>query len=120
MRSLDLDRWSSLDRDLGKWLKQGLVVFQRGALVVKNKPKDMNEEEKRQYQLMEIKIKMHNRISDLGVRVYTLMSAKGRRNPSSDSRVKDLIAHIKWYEAVITLLEKKRAIAVRQRIRKTV
>jgi hypothetical protein len=99
--------WEAIKRDMGRCLKKGFVVYRRGTLIVKRKADAMNEEGKRQSQLIELKAKVHNRISDLGARVYSLLATK-RDNPALDTKVKDITAHIKRYQAEITRLEEKK------------
>ncbi len=117
MTSIDPANWVILKKSIGKWLKKGVVVFQRGTLVVKRQESAMSEDGKRQYQLMVLKTKVHNGISELGARVYSLLGAK-KDNPATDAKVKDITAHIKRYEAEITLLEKKHRKGVKRKIGK--
>jgi hypothetical protein len=118
MGSVDSINWEIIKRDMGRWLKKGFVVCRCGTLIVKRKADEMNEEGKRQFQLIELKAKVHNRISDLGARVYSLLATKSD-NPALDTKVKDITAHIKRYQAEITRLEEKQRKVVKRRIRRS-
>lgn len=107
MKYLDkLDKldWNKVNADLEKGLNQGLVAIKKGALVVKRKAEELNDEGKRRYKLISLKAKMHKGISELGARVYALMRA-GRGNPLLDPRVKDITAQIRKNESAIVSLE---------------
>ncbi len=68
---------------------------------------ELSEEGMRHYKLIALKTKMHNGLSDLGARVFSLVTAEGWENPSEDAKVKDITTQLKRYEAEIFLLEKK-------------
>jgi hypothetical protein len=106
MSYLDTINWDKIKTDLQKGFKQGIVAVQKGAIVAKKKAGELSDEGKRQYQLIALKTKVHSGISDLGARVYALMSARAK-NPAVDAKVKDIVAQIKKFEAQIAALEKK-------------
>jgi hypothetical protein len=106
MSCLNTMDWDKLKADVGKGLKEGLVAVKKGAMVVRKRTGELTEEGKRQYKLIALKIKAHNGIYDLGVRVYSLVAAKAGKDPARDAKVKDITAQLKRYEAEIALLEK--------------
>jgi hypothetical protein len=116
MESMD---WDKLKSDVGKGLKQGVVAVKKGAMIVKKKAGELTEESKRQYKILSLKTKVHQGIADLGARVYSLMSGKGR-NPALDAKVKDLAAQIRRYESEIATLERKTQKSLKRRIGKAV
>ncbi|HXY53041.1 MAG TPA: hypothetical protein VEM40_00020 [Nitrospirota bacterium] len=101
---------------MAKRLRSGEIAVRRGTIVARRKAGVLNEERKRQYRLIALKTKMQKKLSAPGARVYSLVSANDKKNLAADSIVKDITAHIKWYEAEIALLERKQGKAVRRRI----
>jgi hypothetical protein len=118
MSQLDRTKWVELKAELEAGRREGIVALKRGAMVVKKRAGELTEEEKRQYKLLGLKIKMHNRISDLGARVYSLVATAGEINPAHDATVKDIIAQVKRYEAEIANLENAPRKSTKQRIKK--
>jgi hypothetical protein len=102
MKSLGSMTMKKLIEDVEKELKRRMIAVKRGTIVVRRKAGDLSEEGKRQYRLIVLKTKVHNHLSALGARIYSLVSVNDKKNPALDSIVKDITAHIKWYEAEIT------------------
>jgi len=92
------------------------VVFRKGAMVVRKRSGELTEEEMWQYKLFALKTKVHNSISDLGARVYSAVATQGGINPALDATVKDIIAHVKRYEAEIAVLENNPRKPLKRRI----
>lgn len=103
MNYLEKMDWKKLKTDMEKGLKQGLLAVREGAMVARKRAGELSEEGKRQYKIMGLKAKVHQGISDLGARVYSVMSS--RKNPALDARVKDIVAQVKKYESQIASLE---------------
>ena len=118
MSHLDKLKWTELKAALGKGLNEGVVTRRKGAMVVRKRAGELTEEENYQYKLFALKTKVHNSLSDLGARVYTLVATKGEINPALDATVKDIIAHVKRYEAEITVLENNHRKPPKRRIGK--
>ncbi len=106
--------WNGIKKDLQKGMEKGVVAVRKGAMVVKKKAGELGDESKRQYQAMTIKSKVHTAISDLGARVYAVMTASRPKNPAQDARVKDLVVQIKKLDAQIAALDSKQAGAPKQ------
>ena len=98
--------WTELKGDLETGFREGIVALKKGAMVARKRASDLTEEGMRQYKLIALKTKMHNGFSDLGARVYCLVTEKGLKNPAADTKVKDITVQLKRYEAEISLLEK--------------
>lgn len=98
--------WDRIKTDLQKGLDKGAVAVRKGAIVAQKKAGELTEEGKRQYRIMVLKSKVHTAVSDLGARVYALMSSRGK-NLSTDARVKDMVVQIKKMDAQIAALEGK-------------
>ena len=92
--------------DVEKGLKQGIIAFKRGPLIVRRERGTLGDEGKRQHKLIALKAKVHKELSVLGARVYSLVVAKAYANMALDAKVKDITAHIKRYDAEITHLER--------------
>ena len=106
--------WERIKVDLQKGLEKGAVAVKKGSIVAQKKAGELTEEGKRQYRVMVLKSKVHTAISDLGARVYALMSS-GTKNASADAKVKDMVVQIKKLDAQIATLEKKPAGAAPKR-----
>jgi hypothetical protein len=118
MSYLDRMIWAELKADLETGLREGTVSLKKGAMVARKRARELTDEGKRQYKLIALKTKMHNGFSDLGARVYSLVVAKGGKNPTADAKVKDITAQLKRYEAEISLLEKTHRKSSKRKIRK--
>ncbi|HXN07514.1 MAG TPA: hypothetical protein VN944_10690 [Nitrospiria bacterium] len=118
MSYFDAIHWNKIKADLEKELKQGVLAFKKGAMVVKEKADQLSEEGLRQYKILSLKTKVYKGISDLGARVYSLMGSKGK-NPALDTKVKGIAAQIKKYKTEIASLDKASKKTARKRIKKT-
>ncbi len=94
------------------------MALKKGAMVVRKRAGELTEEEDYQYKLFALKAKVHNSISDLGARVYTLVATQGGINPALDATVRDIIAQVKRYEAEISILENNPRKPLKRRIEK--
>jgi hypothetical protein len=97
--------WKEIKKDLQKGLEKGMAAMKKGAIVAQKKAGELTEEGKRQFKILTLKTKVHEAISDLGARVYSLMKSGKVKNPTLDSGVKDLMAKIKDLEARIAMVE---------------
>ncbi|HUJ18361.1 MAG TPA: hypothetical protein VL197_10255 [Nitrospirota bacterium] len=117
MNNFENARWGRLRTDLAKGHTQGLLGITKGAVVPKKRTDLSTEQDKRNYKIISLKLKVHRGISDLGARVYSLMWSR-KKNPGLDPRVKDITARIKRYETEIEFMEKDLKSAVRKRMEK--
>ncbi|HTP06580.1 MAG TPA: hypothetical protein VMM54_15670 [Nitrospirota bacterium] len=99
--------WKEIKKDLQKGLEKGMAAMKKGAIVAQKKAGELTEEGKRQFKILTLKTKVHEAISDLGARVYSLMNGAKVKNPALDAGVKDLITRIKDLEAQIAIVEEK-------------
>jgi len=99
--------WNGIKKDLQKGLEKGMAAVKKGAIVAKKKAGELTEEGKKQYQMLSLKAKVHEAISDLGARVYALMRDPKAKNPALDTRVKELLSNIKKLEEQIAAVAKK-------------
>ena len=106
--------WEGIKRDLQKGMEKGMVAVKKGAIVAQKRAGELTEEGKRQYKVFALKSKVHQGITDLGARVYALMSSKAK-NPALDEKVKDTVAQVKKLDAQIAELEKKPGSALKKK-----
>ncbi len=106
--------WKGIKKDLQKGMEKGMAAVKKGAIVAQKKAGELTEEGKRQYKIFALKAKVHGGISDLGARVYTLMSSRAK-NPALDAKVKDLVAQIKKLNAQIAAHEKTHGSAMKKK-----
>lgn len=99
--------WENVKKDMQKGLKEGIVYLKEGAAIVKVKAEELTEEGKKRYKIFEMKTKVQKDISDLGGKVYDLISKN--KNPLQDKVVKAIISRIKKFEMRIAKLEGKQA-----------
>jgi hypothetical protein len=107
MGYLESINWEMIKKDLQKGLEKGMAAMKRGAIVVQKKAEELTEEGKRQYKVLTLKARVHDAISDLGAKVYAVMSGPRAKNPALDAGVKDLMTRIQDLEAQIAILEGK-------------
>ena len=107
MGYFDTIDWQRIKADLQRGMEKGAVALRKGALVVQKRAGELSEEGKKQYKVMQLKSRAHTTVSDLGARVYAVMST-GRKNPAADTRVKDLVVQLKKLDAQIASLEGRR------------
>ena len=113
MGYLETIKWDKVKKDLQKGFEQGMVAVKKGAISVKKKAGELSEESKRQYKVFTLKTKLHEGISDLGARVYSLMGTRAK-NPALDAKVRDLVSQLKKIEAQVASLEKKTGTAAKK------
>lgn len=99
--------WNDIKKDLQKGVEKGMAAMKKGAIVAQKKAGELTEEGKRQFKILTLKTKIHGAVSDLGARVYSLMSSEKTNNPALDAGVQDLVARIKDLEAQIAEVEEK-------------
>jgi len=107
MDYLDSIDWKEIKKDLQKGLEKGMAAMKKGAIVAQKKAGELTEEGKRQFKILTLKTKVHEAVSDLGARVYSLMNNAKVKNPALDAGVKDLMTRIKDLEAQIAAVEEK-------------
>jgi hypothetical protein len=107
MGYLESINWDAIKKDLQKGMEKGMAAMKRGAIVAQKKAGELTEEGKRQYRILSLKARVHKSISDMGARVYDLMSGAKVKNPALDAGVKDIMATIKSLEAQIAAIERK-------------
>jgi len=111
MDYLESINWSEIKKDLQKGLEKGLAAMKKGAIVAQKKAGELTEKGKRQFKILTLKTKVHEAVSDLGARVYTLMNDAKAKNPARDAGVKDLMTRIKDLEAQIAAVEGRKQAA---------
>ena len=65
--------------DVEKGLKQGIIAFKRGTLIVRRERGTLSDEGKRQHKLIALKAKVHKELSVLGARVYSWLLQRPMR-----------------------------------------
>jgi hypothetical protein len=104
---LESINWEMIKKDLQEGLEKGMAAMKQGAIVVQKKAEELTEEGKRQYKVLTLKARIHEAITDLGAKVYVLMSGKKVKNPALNAGVKDVMARIKDLEEQIAIFEGK-------------
>lgn len=99
--------WDIIKKDLQEGLEKGMAAMKHGVIVVQKKAEELTEEGKRQYKVLTLKARIHEAITDLGAKVYVLMSGAKIKNPALDAGVKDVMARIKDLEEQIGIFEGK-------------
>lgn len=105
MGYMDTINWNEIKKDLQKGYEKGMAAIKQGAIVARKKAGQLTEEGKRQYQVVAVKSKIHQAISDMGARTYALLSASGAKNPAADDRIKDLMSKVRKLEKELFLLQ---------------
>ncbi|HKN18351.1 MAG TPA: hypothetical protein VJW95_01035 [Dissulfurispiraceae bacterium] len=108
--------WTKVKKDLQTGVDEGLAFVKEGAAVVMRKAEALTDEGKKRYILYEMKSKVQKEIADLGGKVYDL-SAK-MKNPMLDTKIKEITARIKRFEAEILKMEGKQASAAKKTVAK--
>jgi hypothetical protein len=106
MGYLETIKWDTIKKDLQKGFEQGMVAVKKGAIAAKKKAEELSDEGKKQYKIFTLKTKLHEGISDLGARVYTLMGTRAK-NPALDAKVRDIVSQLKKTESQIASLERE-------------
>jgi hypothetical protein len=121
MGYLESVNWEMIKKDLQEGLEKGMAAMKQGAIVVQKKAEELTEEGKRQYKVLTLKARIHEAITDLGAKVYILMSSTKVKNPALNAGVKEVMVRIKDLEEQISILEGKGSTArpkVRPKARK--
>jgi len=100
-----MEFWEKVKKDVKKGFRDGLAVIREGAVAVKEKAGELTEEGKRQYKLFDLKTKVQKEITELGGKVYGLISME--KDPAADAKVKACVSKIKKLETQINKLETK-------------
>ncbi|MEK6581709.1 MAG: hypothetical protein AABZ25_04920 [Nitrospirota bacterium] len=96
--------WDRVKKDIRKSVDESIAAVRKGATVAVEKAEELAEEGKRRYKVFELKMKVQSNFTDLGGKVYDLVS-KGSKNPLLDMKVVSTIKGIKKLEAQIAKLE---------------
>lgn len=107
MSYLESFNWDAIKKDLQQGLEKSMAVVKQGAIVVQKKAGELTEEGKRQYKVLTLKARIHEAVTDLGAKMYVLMSSTRAKNPALNAGVKEIMARIQDLEAQIGILEGK-------------
>ena len=107
MGYLESFNWDAIKKDLQEGLEKSMAVVKQGAFEVQKKAGELTEEGKRQYNILRIKARIHEAITDLGAKTYVLLSGARAKNPALDAGVKEIMARIQDLEAQVGILEGK-------------
>jgi hypothetical protein len=107
MGYLESFNWDAIKKDLQQGLEKSMAVVKQGAFEVQKKAGELTEEGKRQYNVLRIKTRIHEAITDLGAKTYVLLSGARAKNPALDAGVKETMTRIQDLEAQLGLLEDK-------------
>lgn len=107
MGYLESINWEKIKKDLQEGLEKGMAAMKQGVIVVQKKAEELTEEGKRQYKVLTLKARIHEAITDLGAKVYVIMSGAKVKNPALDAGIKDDMARIKDLEEQIAIFEGK-------------
>jgi hypothetical protein len=99
--------WDAIKKDLQQGLEKSMAVVKQSADVVQKKAGELTEEGKRQYNVLRLKARIHEAISDLGAKTYVLLSGAKTKNPVLDAGVKEIMARIQDLEVQLGILEGK-------------
>ena len=94
-----------IKKEVRSEMEKGLAVIKRGVIAFQKMAEELAEEGKRQYTIVATKSKIRDAKRDLGVRVYTLISAAETTNPALDEEVKGTVSRIKGLEDELAKLE---------------
>lgn len=99
--------WDKLKRDIKKGIDEGLDVLKEGTEAIKHRAEGMTDEVKKKIKIFELKQKIQVQLTELGGRVYEVVSEGKRRNPVLDENVKKIFDRIKKIDDQISRLEGK-------------
>lgn len=97
--------WDRVKKDIQKSVDESIAAVRKGTTVAVEKAEELAEEGKRRYKVFELKMKVQSNFTDLGGKVYDVVS-KGSKNPLLDMKVISTIKGVKKLEAQIAKLEK--------------
>lgn len=81
--------------------------MKEGTEAIRHRAEDMTDEVKKKIKIFELKQKIQVQLTELGGRVYEVVSEGKRRNPILDENVKKIFDRIKKIEDQISKLEGK-------------
>lgn len=99
-----MDLWQKISRDLQKEFRAGIAFIKGSTEAMKKQAKKLSHEEKRHFDIIELKKKIHEQMAGLGGKVYEVASKK--KNPLTDKSIIAYLGRIKKLEARINRLEK--------------
>jgi hypothetical protein len=112
--------FDKIKKDVKKGFEEGLAAVKKGASVVSAKMSELTEEGKRQYKMLNLKLKIQSRMTELGGRTYDLLNKK--QNLETDRKIKAVVVKIKKLEAQLRKLEavkKTKTVATKKPAKKT-
>ena len=95
--------FDKIKKDVKNGFEEGLAAVKQGASVVSTKMSELTEEGKRQYQMLDLKSKIHSQMTELGGKTYDVLNKK--QNPETDRKIKAIVIKIKKLEAQLHKLE---------------
>ena len=105
MGYLESMNWETIKKDLQNGVEKGMAAMKQGAIVVQKKAEELTEEGKRQLKILTLKARIHEAITDLGAKTFSLLSGGKAKNPALDAGVKALVARIQDLESQVGILE---------------
>jgi hypothetical protein len=112
-----MDFWEKVKKDIQKGIKEGVEFVREGATVMKKKAGELSEEGKKQYRIMETRIKVQKEMTELGGKVYSISSKA--KNPLLDRKVKAIINKIRKFENQIAKLKGEKISPQKATVKKT-
>ena len=110
--------WDKLKRDIKKGIDEGLEALKESTEAIKHRAEDMTDEVKKKLKVFELKQKVQVQLTELGGRVYEVVSEGKRRNPLLDDNVKRVFERVKRLDEQISALEGKIAKKTRKTAKK--
>ena len=95
--------FDKIKKDVKKGFEDGLAAVKKGASVVSAKMSELTEEGKRQYKMLDLKLKIQSQMTELGGKTYDVLNKK--QNPETDRKIKAVFVKIKKLEAQLHKLE---------------
>lgn len=89
-------------------MEEGLAVLKEGANVVSVRMNELSDEGKRQYKMLNLTLKIQDRIKELGDMTYAALD--GMKSVDEDKKIKAAFAKIKKLEWQLSKLEGQRII----------
>lgn len=99
-----MDLWQKISQDLQKEFRAGIAFIKGSTEAMRKQAKKLSQEEKRHFDIIELKKKIHEQMAGLGGKIYEL--APKKKNPLTDKSVTAYLGRIKKLEARIIRLEK--------------
>ncbi|HLG21682.1 MAG TPA: hypothetical protein VI382_02615 [Candidatus Manganitrophaceae bacterium] len=99
--------WNKVKSDMRKGMKQGVSALKEGSNVAFEKAGQVAEVGKTRYQIFLLEQKTEKNFSEIGQRIYDLISENGSKNPLSDPLVKSKLAEAKKLEKKAKILHEK-------------